>query len=1750
MRSAPRRVRGSARDFLGGTIKGVALLLLAAVALLPARSNARLQPYYLVRGSAAGQINPRVLFALDTSGSMVWLADPTDCPYGQRNRQRQCDCLWNECEDTNDPSRASRIAGAREAIRRVVGATEGAADFGLMTFGSVAPPSSRSEVPDPCSGGRRFAWVQEATGYAGGQTAYGPWGDQPPPGRSSPRAGTWALCGENRPFPYVRADETGLTVPSDFDPEDPPPGPLFAAWGTWSQWRASSMEYRRVQWLPSFMGTHFNLPCAEVTADSPVDRAVGDYGRTEMCGHDFFYVPYVDGFTGYPAMTGYSSRGNVRMGVHERAFNIRGSVDVCVQWNDPCCEDYCQDNTDFQNCTEDCDTVGTPPAPGPEPQCDYYVGASGRTRGPRGDGTRLRCNPHNSGADYYCECGINSVDISFPIDVTEEDICDDQIMPCTLECEAHCRSSSTVDGGTCYDCIEDGCMETCINSNCLAGTGLAGTAPLGTQCQNTSTTCDYYRDGSGTPVPVDGGAVSCSSAWDAFAGVFNCYCSSGGTSIDTFTSPTDSCAGATCIQTCEANCAAGCFTGGPEDRDCFDDGCVAQCASSYCTGGGLTGVNPGHATCDPGTASEPCPSANGGCSQSSSCDPGGCTQTCECTVAGDTFDCSSDVSCWDGCVASCESTCGAWDALGCAKRCWDTTCSPAPDCQETCEDRTEDCLDTCSGSNSCPVCEEWESRSSVGNASLLAPFWSQGAIDRFAGLDEGPASAADAHNTVLGLTSHAMYGGVGAQSGTPWSTAIGDIPYLPGQPLPPGVSNAPYSHNSVASYLALMSHPDLGGASACAPLSLVVITDGEPSPSREGGTRLYDRLSSLRTDLGVKVYVVGFTLDSSELNDMACAAAGGGDSRPCRSNPVGEFDTCRDPMNPRTDCAFLAENPDELAEVLRVIMVEQTSTDVPAGLGASVNEFLSATDPSERQSVQTAVEGFTTMPDFEGHVLRVTCDQSDFPDLSAAEVAQICSTTEPLAIEDDEAETFSTCSGTHCRCNGFSRTWDAGECLQDTPWESRRLYTYVGSGAGRRVVRLISPSGAITPAFDSLLQGSSAVGLGLPDLQDAGERQAFAAFLAGEHWPDGWKLGGLGKSTPVVARRIPARDPQFIPSVGVRDPHCAGRILGESADVPLSLQEFSDGAWGATSVVGPGGGYAQHRDYQEAVLVGTDIGFLHAFQLDSGNELFAFMPPFLLANAYRMFQNGPENRGQPSALADHESGISATVNHGWVFDGSADTWRHLAVVGMGAGGKEYLALDLSHMGRLQTDDPIEVLWTTEDVALKPDYEALLGETWSRPALTYSFPGVDPLSPSAEPTSHVVFASGYPDDTPAGAGQGRTIVLADALTGVIEEQVRVPVPSDPTLQYEVDSAVVNDIAVSSHCLNGLWAEMQEAYFADPMGGLYRWDLGLEGSSRDHAADSGRTWSTNVADGSATAVPVFRFRACQGTGDTCTVDTTGGKFDSFTYGPAVAATGRFSEIAQDQTETDQFVLAMVSGAPDDDALDAGLSGSDFHSSLYILVDDHRGPIEHGGFSIPGGGDRTGGVTDASFFRVALSDITRTRTFTPYGGATPVTDVGTFGRGTRPIRPPRILMQPVDGRPDLSVLYFEFVVYEPGSRTCDPRFFDGADWHADPGSTHRILFRLTVNAVDGFNLVAGSGAGFTEADPYAPGVSGPGLSMADVQQMDGGDCAGGGCGVNPGSTFTPPCDENAYTGAAGSGYAITLSYAELAGFTPVEG
>ncbi|MEM6992605.1 MAG: hypothetical protein AAF721_18980 [Myxococcota bacterium] len=1015
-------------------------------------------------------------------------------------------------------------------------------------------------------------------------------------------------------------------------------------------------------------------------------------------------------------------------------------------------------------------------------------------------------------------------------------------------------------------------------------------------------------------------------------------------------------------------------------------------------------------------------------------------------------------------------------------------------------------------------------------AELYAPFY----IDNLPPMVlPGPLSADEARNEVLSKTAKMIEGGVDSAGVTPWASIVGLEPVG----LPPQ-SNDYGSHTSIASYLSFVTTvtPD----AICVPTAAVLISDGEPFPATEGGATLYERLAALRNNIGIETYVVGFFLSGSpEINNMACAAAGAcsggsGCATPCADTPANSWDTCADPDNPTTACAWQATSSTELQTVLTEIINVAVDLDVPSGPGATVNQFLG--DPGSGDGVlQTRFTSRTEYPSWQGHLARAACDDVDEFDVLLPHCVV------PTVPPELDSETYSD-AGDFCEP---SLVWNAGECLQNRAWNDRLLYTHDDAN---RVFRIAEADGTATAEFETLLDG-----MGLLNAVDPeAHADAVAAYVLGRDAPNNWKLPGLANSAPVIVRRMPEYRSDFTPPVAINDPHCGGRFIGAAGTLPESLNDYARAVNDdSTKINTP----SPHFEQQEAVIVADDMGVIHGFELDAGEELWGIIPRFALTSLVAQADIGAATYGQDGEIEDHNYGVASTLNHGWVYDDSSTdpddhTWRHLGVIGMGIGGYEWLVLDLSHMSPESPSLPIEVLWTSEDPTLKAEYDRYNGETWARPAIAYH---VDADTATNEPDAFLVMGSGYPDESGGvpPTEQGRTLMRADILTGTIIEAAQLPdIVHDV---YEDSFGALVDTAVGTHCLSRFWAEAQESYVADPAGRLFRWDLGRTAA---HESDSRAVWGT-----AAQPVNGTPFYACTGA-TTCTA-TTSNPGDPFLFPAAVSANDRIDDFlsgtAGALNETDQFLVALISGSAADDSLTPDMN---FHSSVYVMVDDHSGPSKGDGFTIPSGTSIALPGTDENFMRMPVSQIERVRRFQPFPSSSVLERTANFSPQTRPIRAPRIFVTGVvdedsvgDGLSPIlldgvEVYFIEFTLYEPPSAECDSDWYDSAtgQWYQDPGQTYTVTFRLTNSAATPFNLADGA-----DDDPnvdFGGSFGSSGLVLDSVTQLGGTDCQGGDCGADPVPQGTTPCDNNdTTTTSTTTAFSLTAYQSELQGFTPVE-
>lgn len=167
------------------------------------------------------------------------------------------------------------------------------------------------------------------------------------------------------------------------------------------------------------------------------------------------------------------------------------------------------------------------------------------------------------------------------------------------------------------------------------------------------------------------------------------------------------------------------------------------------------------------------------------------------------------------------------------------------------------------------------------------------------------------------------------------------------------------------------------------------------------------------------------------------------------------------------------------------------------------------------------------------------------------------------------------------------------------------------------------------------------------------------------------------------------------------------------------------------------GGHAEYVASTRAnrpamVYVGSNGGKLHAFDAVTGVERWAFVPTAVRERLWALADKNYSGK--------HEFFVDGPPVVEDVFDGSA--WRTILVTGMGAGGRSYVALDVT-----QPDAP-KLLWEFTNTNL--------GLTFAKPVVAKRSNG----------KWVVVVPSGFNN---VGDGQGRLFML-DAITGAVVENL--------------------------------------------------------------------------------------------------------------------------------------------------------------------------------------------------------------------------------------------------------------------------------------------------------------------------------------------------------------------------------------------
>lgn len=151
----------------------------------------------------------------------------------------------------------------------------------------------------------------------------------------------------------------------------------------------------------------------------------------------------------------------------------------------------------------------------------------------------------------------------------------------------------------------------------------------------------------------------------------------------------------------------------------------------------------------------------------------------------------------------------------------------------------------------------------------------------------------------------------------------------------------------------------------------------------------------------------------------------------------------------------------------------------------------------------------------------------------------------------------------------------------------------------------------------------------------------------------------------------------------------------------------------------------------KVVFVGTNEGYLHAFDASTGEEKFAFMPQALIKNLPTLYRNEMDTQ--------HPYGMDGPLTV-WRYDADDDgvieagDGDHVYLyAGMRRGGKNYYALNVTDPGKPK------LMWTIKGGS--GDF-AMLGQTWSKPIVAKVDKALVPQAKEDKDEYVLIFGGGY------------------------------------------------------------------------------------------------------------------------------------------------------------------------------------------------------------------------------------------------------------------------------------------------------------------------------------------------------------------------------------------------------------------------
>lgn len=235
-----------------------------------------------------------------------------------------------------------------------------------------------------------------------------------------------------------------------------------------------------------------------------------------------------------------------------------------------------------------------------------------------------------------------------------------------------------------------------------------------------------------------------------------------------------------------------------------------------------------------------------------------------------------------------------------------------------------------------------------------------------------------------------------------------------------------------------------------------------------------------------------------------------------------------------------------------------------------------------------------------------------------------------------------------------------------------------------------------------------------------------------------------------------------------------------------------------------------------AVFMGTNEGFVHAFNGTTGEEYFAFIPEELLGNLRYLESNTGSWAGRPYGM---DGPLVATAT------GVGASKRVILVAGMRRGGRSYYALDVTN----RTAPTIK--WSITGGAT-PGFSEL-GQTWSAPipaTVRYGGENVDVL----------IFGGGYDEgqDAPLSAARsdsvGRAVFMVRASNGELLWSAGHAAGGVDLVVSDMQASVPATPGVIDLDNDGL---VDRIYITDTNAKLFRFDVNQDNSGRSSFATGG-------------------------------------------------------------------------------------------------------------------------------------------------------------------------------------------------------------------------------------------------------------------------------------------------------------------------